>query len=197
MTEACAYEMLGQVIATLKKTEREEKMTNPRKLIGTLAVAGGMAVTMLALSGGVQAAEIKRTPSLETLLKAAQAEGPLNVIWGNSLGAAAGAKSFQDAINKTYGVNIKVTYTPGPSMPRMASRLIQEFKAGREASTDLFIGVEVNLPGMIKAGGATLDPVVRPFPAHHARDAGEERLRRPYHHAVQRHPLQHTIHQTA
>ena len=139
-------------------------MINPRNLIGTLAVAGGMAVTMLALSGGVQAAEVKRTASLEKLLKAAQAEGPLNVIWGNSLGRAKGAKAFQDGINKAYGINIKINYTPGPSMPRMASRLIQEYKAGRKASTDLYIGVEVSVPGMIKAGALRSVPWSDHFP---------------------------------
>ncbi len=156
--------MLGQGIGTLKKTEREENMSNPRNLIGTLAVAGGIAVTMLALSGGVQAAEVERTASLEKLLKAAQAEGPLNVIWGNSLGRAKGAKAFQDGINKAYGINIKINYTPGPSMPRMASRLIQEFKAGRKASTDLYIGVEVSVPGMIKAGALRSVPWSDHFP---------------------------------
>ena len=49
-------------------------------------------------------------------------------------------------------------------MPRMASRLIQEFKAGRKASTDLYIGIEVSVPGMIKAGALRSVPWSDLFP---------------------------------
>jgi iron(III) transport system substrate-binding protein len=126
-------------------------MTNARNTIRMVGLAGAIAMAMGGALVGAQAAEMERTRALETLLKAAQAEGTLNVIWGPSLGAAKGARALQDAINKAYGLDITVNYTPGPSMPRMAGRTIQEAKAGRTASSDVFLGVEVNLPNMLKA----------------------------------------------
>jgi len=86
-----------------------------------------------------------RTPALEKLLKDAQAEKSLNIVWGPTLGAAEGAKGLQDGINKAYGINITVNFTPGPSMPQMATRVIQEVKAGRPASTDVLLGAEAAL----------------------------------------------------
>ena len=126
-------------------------MTMTPTLLRTFGKLGGAALLASALAATAQAADMKRTPALDRLIKAAQAEGTLNVIWGPSLGSAGGAKALQDGINSTYGINIKVNYTPGPSMPRMAGRTIQEAKAGRKASSDVFLGVEVNLPNMLKA----------------------------------------------
>lgn len=112
------------------------------------AVGFGMAMLMAA---GIAHAEIKRTPALDKLIKAAEAEGTLNVIWGPSLNAAKGAQALQDALNKEFGINIKVSYTPGPSMPRLASRVIQEIKSGRPPSTDVFLGAETTLTRMIRS----------------------------------------------
>jgi ABC-type Fe3+ transport system substrate-binding protein len=91
-----------------------------------------------------------RTPALEKLIEAAQAEKTLNVVWGPALGASAGAKAFETAINKTYGISIRVNYTPGPSMPQMATRTLDEVRAGRVPSSDLFLGIEVSFVAMLK-----------------------------------------------
>ena len=98
-------------------------------------------------------AEIKMNADLKKLVKAAEAEGTLNVVWGPSLNASKGARALQDAINKTFGIKIKINYTPGPSMPRLASRVIQEIKAGRAPSTDVFLGAETTLTRMIRSKG--------------------------------------------
>ena len=91
------------------------------------------------------------SPALAKVVAAAQSEGQLDVIWGPALGAGDGARAIQDAVNKAYGVSIKLNYTPGPSMPQMATRTIQEVKAGQIASSDLYIGVEVALTQMMAA----------------------------------------------
>jgi ABC-type Fe3+ transport system substrate-binding protein len=106
---------------------------------------------ILALAATTAHADIKMNPSLKKLVKAAESEGTLNVIWGPSLGAAKGARALQNGINKAFGIKIKINYTPGPSMPRLASRVIQEIKAGRAPSTDVFLGAETTLTRMIRS----------------------------------------------
>jgi ABC-type Fe3+ transport system substrate-binding protein len=123
----------------------------------------GIGIALALLAGSVQA-EIKRTPALDKLIKAAEAEGTLNVIWGPSLNAAKGAKALQDAINKEFGINITVNYTPGPSMPRLASRVIQEIKSGRPPSTDVFLGAETTLTRMVRSKAVTSTPWRDYFP---------------------------------
>jgi len=113
---------------------------------GAIAAAAALA---FALTATAAAADTKRTPQLEQLLKDAQAEGEINVMWGISLGQEQGARDIENALNKTYGLNIKVKYTPGPSMPQLATRTIQEVKAGMKTSTDLYVGVEVSIPAMV------------------------------------------------
>ena len=98
-------------------------------------------------------ADIKMNADLKKLVAAASAEGTLNVVWGPSLGAAKGAQALQDGINKAFGIDIKINYTPGPSMPRLASRVIQEIKSGRAPSTDVFLGAETTLTRMIRSKG--------------------------------------------
>lgn len=115
------------------------------KLIGVFAAVSLVSVT--------SQADIMMNADLKKLVKAAEAEGTLNVVWGPSLGAAKGARALQDGINKAFGINIKINYTPGPSMPRLASRVIQEIKAGRAPSTDVFLGAETTLTRMISSKG--------------------------------------------
>jgi hypothetical protein len=104
------------------------------------------------------AADIKHTPLLDQLIKAATAEGELNVMWGgSSLGEGEGVHELEQAINREFNINIKVNYTPGPSMPQLATRIIREVQAGQKASTDLFLGIEVSLPAMI--AGQVIEPV--------------------------------------
>ena len=103
-------------------------------------------------------AETARSPQLDQLIKAAASEGELDVMWGgSSLGADEGVADLQDGLNHAYGINIKVHYTPGPSMPQLATRIIQEVKAGQKSSSDAFLGIEVSLPAMIAAH--VLEPV--------------------------------------
>src|ERR1700722_15837181 len=85
-----------------------------------LLVAAGIAPT-----GAM--AEIARTPQLDALIKAAAAEGELDVMWGgSSLGADEGVRELQDALNREFKTNVTIHYTPGPSMPQLATRIIQE-----------------------------------------------------------------------
>jgi|SRR6185312_4683269 len=115
------------------------------------------------------AAEMQRTPALDALIKAAEAEGTLNIVWAsNSMGGAAGAAALQDAMNREFHTHIKIAFTPGPSMPQMSTRITQEVKAGQPSSSDTFLGVSVNFPSMIAAHvleqvpWSSLNPAIKP-----------------------------------
>ncbi len=108
-------------------------------------------------------------PVIDALAKAAEKEGVLNVVWAtNSLGGAKGAAALQDGINREFNIHIKIVFTPGPSMPQMSSRIIQEVKAGQPASSDAFLGVSVNFPTMMAAHvldevpWSSLNPAIAP-----------------------------------
>jgi iron(III) transport system substrate-binding protein len=54
-----------------------------------------------------------------------------------------GWKTFAEldaAFNKRFGLNTRINFTAGPTMPAMAARIISEAKAGRKSSTDFHLG---------------------------------------------------------
>src|SRR5918996_2845942 len=53
-----------------------------------------------------------------------------------------GRKAFseiQAAFNRKFGLNVRINFTAGPSMPAMAARIVSEAKAGRKSSTDVHL----------------------------------------------------------
>lgn len=111
-----------------------------RNLIGL----GVMAVLLFRSSVGVAA-----SGPLSELIEGAKKEGGLTLSWGTgTMGGIEGVRAMEQGFNKTYGLNFQFRYTPGPAMPQMASRIIQEAKAGQPASSDLFIGSENHVARM-------------------------------------------------
>src|SRR5215510_13988738 len=47
---------------------------------------------------------------------------------------------LQAAFNKKFGMNARINFTAGPSIPAMAARILTEAKAGRKSSTDVHLG---------------------------------------------------------
>ena len=73
--------------------------------------------------------------------------------WGTgTLGGIDGAKLLEQGFNRQYGLNLGFKFTPGPAMPQLASRIIQEAKANQPASTDLFVGSENHVARMALKG---------------------------------------------
>jgi len=102
---------------------------------------------------------------LTQLLEKVKTEGELNYSGGGgTLGGAQGFQALGDAINKKYGLKLKFSFTPGASMPQMASRLMQEAKAGRTASIDCFFGRPSHILPMMQQGMLEAVPWSRPFP---------------------------------
>jgi iron(III) transport system substrate-binding protein len=124
---------------------------------GLLALAG----LMLASCGGGQAtpatpqgSSAAAPASLQAVIDGARKEGKLVLIWGEgAVGGAEGARQLGAGLNKRYGLNLDVQFTPGPAMPDLASKVLQEFLANRPASTDVLIGSEAHFPALIQAKG--------------------------------------------
>jgi ABC-type Fe3+ transport system substrate-binding protein len=117
----------------------------------TLAVAacGGTAAPPSSPSTTAQAAP-KASSALQALIDGARKEGTLTLTYGEgTLGGAVGAQKTVAALNKAYGLDLKAQHTPGPSMPEMVGKVLQESQSGRPASTDVLVGyAETFLPGI-------------------------------------------------
>lgn len=102
-----------------------------------LAVTLAVAFAIVAL-GNPAAAQF--SPEMQKIIAGAKSEGKLSLIWSaTTLGGSAGAKRFQDGMNKMFGTSIQITFTPGPSMPGVGNQLAAEKQAGRPASTDVYL----------------------------------------------------------
>ena len=87
--------------------------------------------------------------TLAQLVDGAKKEGQIILSWGTgTMGGIEGVQTIEKAFNKAYGLNLPFKFSPGPSMPQLASRIIQEGKAGQSASSDLFIGSENHVARM-------------------------------------------------
>jgi hypothetical protein len=80
------------------------------------------------------------SPQLQAIVEAAGQEGSLSLVWGGTLGGNEGIRRHAEALNRYYGLNLDVRFTPGPSMTQMAMRLAQESETARTTSTDVFLG---------------------------------------------------------
>src|SRR5262249_13742990 len=110
-----------------------------------------------------------RSDTLQAMGDAARAEGQLNLVWNpGTIGTTGDIQRFAEGLNKLDGLHISVQFTPGPSMPQMATRTIQELQAGRPASTDVYIGVETHIAAMMQADA--LEPIDWASWAANARD---------------------------
>jgi iron(III) transport system substrate-binding protein len=149
-------------------------MTTPRHWLPAL-LSAGVLVLLAACAPGTAAptsgasrvpgvdypiggpAEPPATP-LRAVIDAARREGSLSVTWAEtSLGGAEGLRRLTDGMNKLYGLQIEMRFTPGPSMSNMAAKIMQEVQTERAPSSDMFVGYANHLLPMIQAG--VLEPV--------------------------------------
>jgi ABC-type Fe3+ transport system substrate-binding protein len=102
--------------------------------------AVSLAVAMLIGFAGVASAA-EKSPELQALIKAAQAEKTLNLSWAPaSIGGPRGTARATTEINKMFGININIEFTPGGMMPAMAAQITRELSSGQPAFTDVFLG---------------------------------------------------------
>ena len=78
---------------------------------------------------------------LSELIAGAKKEPELAFIAGaTTFGGRQSFSEIQAAFNQKFGLNARLNFTAGPSMPAMAARIITEAKAGRKSSTDVHLG---------------------------------------------------------
>jgi ABC-type Fe3+ transport system substrate-binding protein len=125
-------------------------------LVGALACSApaqpAAAPAAPAPTAAAPAAAPAQSAELHRMIDGARQEGELVLSWGpNSIGGDAAVRRWAEGFNKAYGLNLRVELTPGPAMPQVASRVLQEQQAGRAASTDIYLGVESHIVAMIAA----------------------------------------------
>ncbi|SRR5712692_573272 len=112
-------------------------------------------------AGGPASAQptaLQPLPALPALIEAAREEGQLTLVWSETaIGGTATAQRLGEGFNQYYGLNLPVQFTPGPSMPELATKTVQEYQASRRASTDILLGTELHIEAAM-VGGA-LRPV--------------------------------------
>ena len=76
--------------------------------------------------------------AIQKLIEAAKSDGSLKLQWlAGRLDGEAGLRPMIAAMNKKYGTNVKLQYTPGPDFPTMLNKITQEKAAGLPSSTDI------------------------------------------------------------
>ena len=94
------------------------------------------AVTAMLAFGTASAADAPK--NLDELIAGAKKESTLRILWSSSsLNGSKGAKHIVASMNNKFGTNIKVQFTPGPSMNRVIAKLTREMKAGQPSSSDV------------------------------------------------------------
>lgn len=104
----------------------------------SFASVAGASAAQAATSSASLSNEVRR------LIAAAKDRGEreLNLSWGSTFGGAEGAKKFAALFSRIYGMDLKVSFTPGPSMTDMVGKVSLEVAAGQRASTDILLGTE-------------------------------------------------------
>ena len=111
-----------------------------RALIGFVYFASFLS---LLASQPVDAAQSRWSPALSAVIQEANKEGTLRLSWGEgTLGGTKRMALYEQMMNKMFGTNIKIGFTPGPSMPTMGSQIATELAAGQPAASDVYIGAE-------------------------------------------------------
>lgn len=104
---------------------------------------------LIATGGSARAAQW--SPALSNVIQEAKKEGKLKLLWGEgTLGGSKGAARFEQMMNKMFSTDIRISFTPGPSMPQMGSQIAAEFAAGQSAASDVYIGADSYLVPLIK-----------------------------------------------
>ena len=101
-----------------------------------------MALVGAAFAFGCVAAQADQpSAALAKVIAAAKKESKLNLEWGGGiLGGADALKEIAAAMNKTYGTDISIRFTPGASLPEIVNQVVLANAAGNPSPTDAVIG---------------------------------------------------------
>jgi ABC-type Fe3+ transport system substrate-binding protein len=91
-------------------------------------------------------AQTALTPAVKDLAALAAKDKEMTVTWSNStMGGQKGAKAFETGINKMFGINIKISWAPGDSMPNVGNQVATTAQNGLPSPTDVYMGFSRNM----------------------------------------------------
>jgi ABC-type Fe3+ transport system substrate-binding protein len=92
-----------------------------------------------------------QTPALKQLIEDAKSEGGTLNILNDPLANSHFITAVSQGMTKAFGFPIRVHIVPGMTTSPLAIKLADEYRAGRPASTDVFLGDDVNAMVQIRA----------------------------------------------
>jgi iron(III) transport system substrate-binding protein len=99
------------------------------------------------------ASEAARPAAVQRLVDGARAEGELNLVLSSSFFKRGEAlPQIEQVFNQRYGLNVRIQRTVGPTMPQLAALVGQEVQAGKRPQTDLFLGSDIHIATLHRAG---------------------------------------------
>lgn len=114
-----------------------------RGALRVFGVAATLALTAGASTGALAQAD---PPAVQALVEQAKKEGVLRLSWGEAtLGGSGLARQMVARMNKRYGLNLELRFTPIEALARIASQLLVEFQSNQPAFSDLYMGTAAQL----------------------------------------------------
>jgi spermidine/putrescine-binding protein len=96
-------------------------------------------------------AQVSMTPAMKQLAAAADKEGVLLLTWSSgTMGGPAGAKAFEEGMNKAFGTKIRIKWAPGPAMPNVGSQIAMRYGNKLSSPTDVYMGFSRNMAVLLK-----------------------------------------------
>lgn len=109
------------------------------------------ALAVVTASFGLAGVARAETAAMKALAAAADKEGEILLSWSSdSMGGAAGAEAFQNAINHAYGTHLTIKWTPGPSMPNVGNQIAMSHANGLPSPVDVYLGFSRNYGQLLK-----------------------------------------------
>ena len=103
----------------------------------TVSRLGAAAFLLLVGTGAATAQSV--TPALQAVIDGARKEGRLDINNGPGvMGLPAGLDQAKAGIKRLFGLDLDVQWSPSPSPSAQITKLYTEFRAGVDASTDIF-----------------------------------------------------------
>jgi hypothetical protein len=110
-------------------------------------------IALVAAAAPTFAQSPPRSPELAKIVADAKQEGKVLLhITAGQIGSAIGAKAAQDGINKMFGTDIAVDWSPGPSFGPLAAEIYQAMQAGQPASSDVYLGTPQQIVPFLDRG---------------------------------------------
>lgn len=118
-------------------------------LMGVCAGAALIAITAVPVSAQAPAF----SPAVTKIVADAKQEGKVLIhVTAGQIGGAAGAKAAQDGINRMFGTEITVDWSPGPAFGPLAAEIYQAMQAGQPASSDVYLGTPQQIVPFLDRG---------------------------------------------